>query len=57
MKEFTLVLNTHGISRSYKTCGTNLEGFNGKMLTKFHVDVMHTAMRLALDSGIIDTPA
>lgn len=27
------------------------------MLTKFHVDVMHTAMKLATELGIIDKPA
>lgn len=44
MEEAEVCLNSHGIVDSYRTLGTNFEGFNGKLLTKFHVDVMYLAM-------------
>lgn len=49
-----MVLNLHGQQRSYDIDGTNLEGFNGKMLTKLHVDIMHTAIALATRWGYVE---
>jgi len=42
-----------GLHRSYTATNTNLEGFNGKMLTKFHCDVMYTSLKICKEMGLI----
>jgi hypothetical protein len=53
-KKVNLVLNHSGIVREYRTDGTNFEGFNGKMLTKMHVDIMYTALVITREEGLTD---
>jgi len=48
-----IIHTTSGLRYEWKNPGVDLEGFRGKMMTMFHVDLLSTAARIGRERGLI----